>query len=145
MSAKMLPFIDVFKKKLKISERKKKDLYLKMLTFLAIDTKKSIKVLYPFQSDKNLLLLNEIGILKKLNDKFHDPVLYGVVKFIAGGYATWKHEDDEKSLPDSCLVVVYTYGAPLFPLLRQCVQSDDRKMVYWVFHRMVSGKTNVFT
>lgn len=41
-----------------------------MLFIVVIEVDESIKMLYPFHSDRNRLFENEIEILKKLNKKF---------------------------------------------------------------------------
>lgn len=119
-----------------------------LIIIVATETEESIKVLYPIQKDRKILFVNEISILRKLYKKFEDcSVENGVVKLITGGQGTWSmiwsHKDDAK-IAVRCIVVVYTYGEPLFPILKQCVQDNDRKMLFWFFSRMVSPKTNVF-
>lgn len=105
---------------------------------------KKIKVLYPSQADRKVFMQNEINILSRLKPTLLDAVENGIVDLIESGTATWKHDDDAKSLPDRCLVIVYTYGTPLFPILRRSVEDSDRIKLFWFFSQMVSVKTNVF-
>lgn len=119
-------------------------IYVKILLFVALNkyAEETIKVMYPVEGNENSFILNELVILKRLNKKFQENLVdSGIVGFINGGHAIWKHED---ILIGDCTVIVYTYGQSLFPTLRQCVQSNNRKMLFWYFAQMVSAKTNIF-
>lgn len=127
---------------LKIYE--KKCFYVKLLFILAKDGEKTIKLMYPIEGYRQIAFFdNEIDILKKLNNLFPDPVEKGIVRLFASGNARWKHENDATALLGYCKAIVYTYGSPLFPKLKQCVQNNDRMMLFWYFSRMVSPKANV--
>lgn len=118
---------------------------MKILLFVAKIAEEAIKVMYPIQADRGDCIENEIHILKNLSPKFQDNLVEsGIVKLIDGGKAEWIHGGNEKKLPGHCLVVVYTYGKPLFPVLKRCVQNNDRKMLFWYLSQMVSVTTNVF-
>lgn len=114
---------------------------MKMLFIVAINSLETIKVIYPMQDTRWLLFQNEIEILTKLNEgsQYNLSFQNGIVQLIDGGNAKWQILNKEK-LSYRCFVVVHTYGEPLFPILRQCVFDNDRKMLFWYFSEMVSAK-----
>lgn len=103
----------------------------------------SIKLMYPIKADGEKLFTNEIHILSKFKNKFDDPEENGIVRLIDSGEATWKHFDDAEVLPGNCSVFVYTYGRPLFPILKRLVIDNDRAKLFWYFGQMVGAKTKV--
>lgn len=80
--------------------------------------------------------------MTRLNKLFRDPIRNGIVRLIAGGDAFLKNKDD--TVIGDCIAIVYTFGTPLFPLLRRCVQNNDQRMLFWFFSQMVCAKINVF-
>lgn len=133
--------INVFINKIVLKISKKK-FRVSRVNILAKNAEKTIKVLYPIQTQRIALFQNEIYILKKLDEKFRKKsqksyVESGMISLIDSGYADWINEDNKKILPGYCYAVVYTYGNPLFPILRRCVQTRDHKMLFWYFSEMV--------
>lgn len=101
--------------------------------------------MYPIKVDRRALFHNEIYILRKFKGKFHnDTVKNGIVSLINNGEGNWKHDYEQDSLPGRCLSIVYTFGLLLFPVLKQKVQSNDTKMLFWYFSQMVRTKLIVF-
>lgn len=115
-----------------------------MWFIVAKNSEHTIKLLYPIETDRRDRFQNEIDILTILKEKFQDKLLEngGIVDLIDSGYAKLEILDEDERLRH-CFVIVYTYGIPLFPILRRCVKYNNRKMLFWFFSQMVSAKTNV--
>lgn len=113
--------------------------FVKISFIIANVRNESIKVFYTTQGNTSDVFENEISILRKLNKKFpNNAVEKGIVKLVASGNVkSWKHKDDAETLPGRCAAFVYTYTAPLFPVLKHFFQNNDRTMLFWFFSQMV--------
>lgn len=98
---------------------------MKILLFVTTDFNETIKVLHPIQEDGQVFFDNEINILKRLNRIFQNKpqelsAENGVFRLIDNGNATW-HNVHEMWKLFKCIVIVYTYREPLFPIITRCI------------------------
>lgn len=95
----------------------------------------SIKVLYPIEEKRRSRFKNEWDFLMEYKQKFSHPMEYGVVDLIDFGVAKWQY--DNKKQIGMCAIVVYTYGQPIYPILMECVKTNNAKLVVLYFAFMV--------